>query len=360
MAPRADRDQPPGAPPPDFYLNVVRGLEQIAAAELSHLGASVLSTRPSKVFFSHPGDPRQLLDLRSPMQIFAFIAQHTGCPPDPSAQPWFDRIARRLDLRPALALHAAVHGPTDSPSFRITAARSGRHQYTSPEIAAWVGSGVQAQTSWTVDLEHHDYDIEVELVDDRALFGLRLGAKWRRRRTKPVYHPASLNPTVAYAMIALIGHHPEETFLDPACGGGTLLTERAALGPARLLLGGDIWPTSIRYATQTLAAAGASASLLRWDAGRLPLLAASVDRLASNLPFGHRVGRGPVVRAFYRRLLPEIARVLRPGGRAALLTSRRRWLSRTISDNPRLKRDRCLPLLLGGKDAFIFLLSQAA
>ena len=81
--------------------------------------------------------------------------------------------------------------------------------------------------------------------------------------------------------------------------------------------------------------------------------------VASNLPFGHRVGHGPVVRSFYRRLLPELARVLRPGGRAALLTSRRRWLGRFLPDNPKLHPDRRLRLILGGKEAYIFLLSRA-
>lgn len=360
MAQSDKRGRPPDEERPSFYLNVVHGLEDIAAAELARLGAQVLSTRPGKAFFNYRGDPRCLLHLRSAMRVYAFIAEHRACPSDPSAQPWFEQAARGLDLRPALTAHAAVHGATDSPSFRITAARSGRHDYTSPEVAAWVGSGVQSQTSWRVDLDHHDYDIEVELVDDRALFGLRLGAGWRERRTKPVYHPASLNPTVAYAMIELIGCGPADVFLDPVCGGATILVERAALGPACLILGGDIWPRALDYSVETLAAAKVHAALVRWDAGRLPLLADSVDRAVANLPFGHRVGRGPTVRTFYHRLLPELARVLRLGGRAALLTSRQRWLTRAIIANTQLRQDHRRRIILGGKETFIFLLSRMA
>ena len=354
----ADRSPPSLHTRPDFYVTVVAGIEEVAASELSLLGAGALSTRPGKAFFSFKQDSGPLLDLRSVMYLYAFIAEHTGCPPDRSAQLWFEDAARTLDLSPALAHHAALHGPTENPSFRITAARSGHHQYTSPEIAAWVGSGVQAQTSWPVDLEGYDYDIEAELVGDRALFGLRLSARWKDRRPKPVYHPASLNPTVAYAMVSLLGLDPADVFLDPACGGGTLLLERAALAPSRLILGGDIWPTSLDYATQTLAAAGVRASLARWDARHLPLAPASIDRVASNLPFGHRISHGPIVRNFYRRLLPELARVLRPGGRAALLTSRRRWLGRALADDPDLRPDRRMRIILGGKEAYIFLLSR--
>jgi tRNA (guanine6-N2)-methyltransferase len=340
------------------YVTVVLGLEEFAVAELRWMGASKMATRQGKVFFTFEAELDALMRLRSAMNAYAFIAERFACPADASAETWLEQAAQELDLRPALAAHAALHPPRPDPSFRITAARSGKHDYTSPQIAAWVGAGVQVQTGWHVDLEQYDYEIEVELVGDRALFGLRLTESWPQRRKKAVYHPASLNPTVAYAMVQMCGRDPGDVFLDPACGGGTLLTERAAAGPARLIVGGDIWPTAIEYASRNLAAAGVQASLARWDGGRLPLLARSVDRVASNLPFGHRVGRGPVVRAFYRRLVPELARVLRPSGCAAVLTSRKRWLSLAVADNPDLRQERRLRIVLGGKESFLFLLSK--
>ena len=351
-------NRPTEAHQPDFYLTVVRGLEQIASAEVRRLGASALGTRPAKVFLRFAQPPAALLDLRCSMHTYAFIAERSGCPPDASAQAWLEAAARELHLSPALAHHAALRGTISDPSFRISAARSGEHDYTSPEIAAWVGAGVQAQTGWRVDLEDYDYDLEVELVGDRALFGLLLGPRWQERRGKVAYHPASLNPTVPYAMIQLLGLEPDDTFLDPACGGGTLLTERAALGPTAMLLGGDIWPRALEYARLNLDAAGTPAHLLRWDAGRLPLRDESVTRVASNLPFGHRVSHGPAVRRFYRRLLPELARVLQPKGRAALLTSRHRWFREAAAGVLELHPERRLRIVLGGKQAFIFILSR--
>lgn len=359
------RESPPARPPtrppeetdrqPEFYLNVVRGLEEFAADEAARLGGRVTAARPGKVFLRFDGEVRRLLGLRSAMNVFAFIAEQEGLPGERSAQTRFERAGRELRLNAALSRHASLSGAPDSPSFRITATRRGEHAYTSQEVAAWVGTGVQAQTGWGVDLESYDYEIEVELVEDRALFGLHLGPPWRERRAKAVYHPASLNPTVAYAMIRLVGLRDGDVFLDPACGGGTLLTERAALGPARLIVGGDIWLRALDYARRNLDAVGAQAHLVRWDAGRLPLGDSTVDGAACNLPFGHRIGRGTVVRSFYHRLLPELARVLRPGGRAALLSSRHRWLGQALAGSPGLRQQQRLRIVLGGKQAFIVL-----
>ena len=61
------------------------------------------------------------------------------------------------------------------------------------------------------------------------------------------------------------------------------------------------------------------ARLERWDATRLPLEDASVDRVVSNPPFGKQLSKPEEVGPLYGRMVPEYDRVLRPGGRAVLL-----------------------------------------
>jgi 23S rRNA G2445 N2-methylase RlmL len=161
-------------------------------------------------------------------------------------------------------------------------------------------------------------------------------------------------------MIQMCGTDPQDVFLDPACGGGTLLAERAALAPARAIIGGDIWPQALECSRRNLDADATPALLVRWDARELPLCSGTVDRAASNLPFGHRIGRGRSVRPFYRRLMPEMLRVLRVGGLAALLTSRRRWMRLVIDDNPNCRRERMLRIVLGGKETFIFVVRRTS
>jgi 23S rRNA G2445 N2-methylase RlmL len=61
--------------------------------------------------------------------------------------------------------------------------------------------------------------------------------------------------------------------------------------------------------------------LLHGDCRWAPLRAASVDVLVCDLPFGKQHGTVEANRSLYPRVLTETARVVRPGGRAVLLTS---------------------------------------
>jgi len=113
--------------------------------------------------------------------------------------------------------------------------------------------------------------------------------------------------------------------LDPICGAGTILAAQLALGRheqgAKVrVLGGDLDPSALRQAAVNLRSVGRG-HLVCWDATRLPLADASVDALASNPPFGVQLGRPEEIGPLYRRALREFDRVLRPGGKAALLVA---------------------------------------
>ena len=85
-------------------------------------------------------------------------------------------------------------------------------------------------------------------------------------------------------------------------------------------LGGDIELAAARAADVNLRRLG-GASLARWDATHLPLDTASVDRVISNPPFGKQLSSPEAIEPLYRAMVREYDRVLRPDGRAVLLTS---------------------------------------
>ncbi len=62
--------------------------------------------------------------------------------------------------------------------------------------------------------------------------------------------------------------------------------------------------------------------IARWDARRLPLESASVDTVVTNLPFGVKTDSDELP-LLYTGVLAEVARVLRPGGRAVILSADR-------------------------------------
>jgi demethylmenaquinone methyltransferase/2-methoxy-6-polyprenyl-1,4-benzoquinol methylase len=113
---------------------------------------------------------------------------------------------------------------------------------------------------------------------------LRMDVGWRRR---------------AVGSLAL---RPGSTVLDLACGTGDLCRELASSG---------LRPLGIDLSYGMLAAARTPAPLVQGDALRLPLRPAAVDGVTCGFALRNLAALEP--------FLAELARVLRPGGRIALL-----------------------------------------
>ncbi len=132
--------------------------------------------------------------------------------------------------------------------------------------------------------------------------------------------PGALNATVASAMGQLTAPCDDDVLLNLACGSGTLLIERAALGPAARLMGCDLDADALACAARNVDAAGYSAELHEWDAGAVPLPDASVSTLVADLPFGQLVGSHRDNARLYPAVLAEAARLAAPGGRFVAIT----------------------------------------
>ena len=95
---------------------------------------------------------------------------------------------------------------------------------------------------------------------------------------------------------------PGSTVLDLACGTGDLCRE---------LQSGALVPVGVDLSFGMLAAARTTAPLVQGDALRLPVRAGAVDGVTCGFALRNLVDLGP--------LWDELARVVRPGGRIALL-----------------------------------------
>ena len=105
-----------------------------------------------------------------------------------------------------------------------------------------------------------------------------------------------------------------EAVVDLGCGpGGSFVPLAAAVGPTGDVLGVDYSAAMVRSAND--AAAGIpAASVLRGDAAGLPLRADSVDAVFASLALS--------AMPKLERVLDEIARVVRPGGRLVVVDGR--------------------------------------
>ena len=78
-------------------------------------------------------------------------------------------------------------------------------------------------------------------------------------------------------------------------------------------------------------------SIRQWDARQLPLENASIDKVATNLPFGKQIGTLQDLDSLYSAVLVELERVVRPNGRIVLLSSEFDLVKSCIRSRPHLR-----------------------
>jgi 23S rRNA G2445 N2-methylase RlmL len=202
-----------------------------------------------------------------------------------------------------------------------------------------------------------DAEFWLTLVGDCGLVALRLSTPGMRQgRHRPASVPASLKPTVARAMVRLSGPRETDVVLDPFCGAGTLLLERAHAGPFASLIGGDRDPATVAVARTNVRASGLPVEISEWDARALPLPDRSVDVVLSNPPFGKKIRiEGGAADPFYREFLAEARRVLRPAWASRPHHQPGRRLHRGGKQlSPPLAVTTQVPLLVRGERAVVF------
>ncbi len=316
-----------------YYTKGCPGLEFVTQREIIERiqQANIIESKPGIVIFDYDGEPRDTLALRSVDNVYAYVEQYHDIPTDESGLNYLEMLAERVSLENAVGILKNVKKiNVDAPSFRVTAERTGEHAYKSPQAAAALGSGVVYHYGWRVDLTGFDIEVCAHITHERLLLGIKLTEQPLTQRNRVIHGQTSLNAGVAYALGRLAQPRAGDIFIDPMCGTASILIEAALEYPDVTFLGGDIDAQPLQGGIANIQFAEVPVTIMQWDARRLPLNSMSVDCLVSNLPFGRRVGSHRSNRQLYPRFLHEIARVLKKGGKAILLTLERRLMTEVL------------------------------
>ena len=314
---------------PACYAMVHQGLEEVAADEISRdLSGEGKKSGRGVVAFRVPEITGDLLKLRTTEDVFLLAWGTDDLTYRASVD--LDKIRNwtcRAPWDQLLKIHHAVHPkPKGKPTYRLVTQMSGTHGYRRHDAGKMLAEGLEGvfPASWKPAEENAAVEVWLTIAGKQAVCGLRLSDRTMRHRPYKQEHlPASLRPTVAAAMMRLAGVAPGNIILDPMCGVGTILAEAAELAKQRragriTLWGGDLERPALAAAAVNLKPFHPDL-LAHWDARRMPLPAASVDRVVSNPPFGRQLGEPEAIAALYRRVVGECDRVLKPGGRATFL-----------------------------------------
>jgi tRNA (guanine6-N2)-methyltransferase len=321
---------------PACYALVHSGLEEIAADEIrDDFRGEVKKAAKSIVVFRVPTIDRHILNLRTTEDVYLF---GWGTDELSFRAVDLDSIAkwtrRDADWTSLLKVHHAVRPKhSGKPSYRLVVQMTGEHGYRRIDASKAFRKGLEGVLlpSWREAEENAAIEFWLTIHGSTAVSGIRLSDRTMRHRTYKFEHfAASLRPTVAAAMARLANLKPNQTIVDPFCGAGTILAEtlqaikQASKGNLEFwqptLIGGDIDPHHLRSAQTNLRNLG-DFRLDAWDARRLPLEDASVDRIVSNPPFGKQMSSEKEIGPLYRQAIAEMDRVLKSRGQVVLLTA---------------------------------------
>ncbi|MGF1514758.1 MAG: class I SAM-dependent RNA methyltransferase [Elainellaceae cyanobacterium] len=205
-----------------YFATTARGLEPLVVQELQQLGAEAVEPGFAGVAFE--GDRALLYRVnlwgRIPFRVLVQLAQQGSR----DAQQLYGAV-QTIDwaqyLRP-------------EQTFSVRATGKNRQLNHSHFTALQVKNAIVDQQRQrlgqrsSVDTEDPDLRINVHISGDRATISLdSTGESLHRRGYRPAMGQAPLKETLAAALLQLARWTPDQPFLDPLCGSGTLPIEAA-------------------------------------------------------------------------------------------------------------------------------------
>jgi 23S rRNA G2445 N2-methylase RlmL len=282
--------------------------------------------------------PEPLRLLRASEDIFAIVGYRDGLTGEPAI---LERIAAVVRDAPSVgqALHAHARLTPGARTghrlrYRVIARMVGEYEFRRVDLEHTVSRAIaeRGDHNWRLSPENAEVEFWATLLPGELILAIRLSDERMRHRDYKVAHLAgSLRPSVAAALALLSKPSPDDVVLDPFCGAGTVLIERAHLGRYRLLIGCDRDPQALRAARENIGPRYKPLQLHPWETPGLPLPDHSVSKIITNLPWGIRHGSHAENRRCYPRILEEFHRLVSPGGSIVILSGETRLMSGLIA-----------------------------
>lgn len=325
-----------------YILHTLPGFDVVVKEELQSLpGTATISDhvthagRNGMTMVTYDGDLSDLLALRTVDDVFILIHHFTQLPPKYQA---LKTIRDRLLGTPLIGSatrtvrnYAPKRGGEGKLRFRVIARQQGEMPYRRIDLQETVAKAIGQRTDFRWREADDGLEFWVTQIEGDAFVALRVSDEQMRHRSYKINHiAASLRPTAAAALVLLTKPKAHDVFLDPMCGAGTTLIERALHSRYTQLLGGDLSEEAVAQAKANIGTRYKPIEVTQWDARNLPLDDASIHAVTCNLPFGVQMSSAEENRRLYPAVMKELRRVMQIGARAVFLTSDMRAMTRAL------------------------------
>lgn len=237
---------------------------------------------------------------------------------------YLELLAGKPNLLPAGAINWIYGGNKlpQTPSFCIKLV-SDNQFITLPQkkYLQLLENSISRHTQLKLDINNPLWEFWLmERREGQCYFLLRLAKKAVQTMT------GELRPEIANLLCRHAGMQPDDVFLDPFCGYGSIILARTKLGDFQQILAGDQQANLVKSLQQRCKKSvpvevRGRVKIQTMDFLHNCLADASITTLVSDPPWGH-YQKIDQITEFYRQLLVEAGRVLRPGGTAVLLVAR--------------------------------------
>ena len=356
---------------PNLYIaHTQPGFEGIAADEIAARirGAREIARRtvPDHAGMTIVFSPsaQKLAALRTVEDLFGLAGYRAGLAPETASLDKIRGAAREAPLVEQM-LQARVKVSPGARAgrrlrFRVIARMAGEHEFRRVDFQRAVERGILERDDHTWRLEEGDAEVEfwATMIDAEFFLTVRLSDdRMRHREYKTAHRPASLRPSSAAALAWLSAPREDDVVLDPFCGAGTILIERANLGRYAMLIGSDRDAEALSAARTNVGNRYKPIQLENWDAAKLPLGDSSVDKIVTNLPWGVRYGTHGENRKLYPIWFNSFGRVLKSGGTMVLLTAEWR-LMRDLERSRKITPAKIIRVSVLGTPASIYVCNK--
>lgn len=176
-------------------------------------------------------------------------------------------------------------------------------------------------------------DMEIWFLQRSEGFGLAGLRLTRGQAGEKGLRKGELRPELAYLLCRLADLRREDVLLDPCAGSGAIPLEALSSFPCQQVIAGDIDEESVLRMRQRLGRWGAKVRVLPLDARAMTeIKSASIDRIITDPPWGMFEARGSgELEIFYREMLREFARALKPDGLAVVLMGQKEIFDRAVA-----------------------------